>query len=285
MSLDFAVTQILNGITMSVLLILISLGLSVVLGLMRILNMAHGELFILGAFTGVWLKEAGLGFWPSLLVAPLALGLLGLVIHELLLRRLYARASATVLATYGLGLVIRQLLQIAMGVRPHAVGLPLSGSVTLFGFAYPAYRVFIIVAGTALILGVVLLYLRSTFGIQIRAAIHNPQLASAVGIDTVRVNATSFALGAAIAGLAGALLAPLIPVGPASGMGYLVRVFFIVIVGGGGSVLGTIPAGIIIGGGESLLQLVMSPFAAEVGILVIGTVIAYFRPKGLVTPH
>ncbi len=284
MSLDFAVRQVLNGATMSVLLILISLGLSVVFGLMKLLNMAHGELFILGAFIPVWLRTVGLGFWPSLVVAPIALGCFGLLIYQLLLRRLYRQATATVLTTYGLGLMIRQLLQITMGVRPHTVGNPVSGMVDLFGFAYPAYRVFIIVAGTVLILVIVLLYLRSTFGVQIRAAVHNRELAAALGIDTARVSATSFVIGAALAGLAGALLAPLIPVGPASGLGYLVRVFFIVIVGGGGSLLGTIPGGIIIGGGETLLQLVMSPFAAEVGILIVGVVIAYFRPKGLVTP-
>lgn len=283
MVLDFAARQLLNGATMSVLLILISLGLSVVYGLMKMLNMAHGEFFILGAFTVLWLTDARLGFWPSIVVAPVALGLFGLLVQRVLVKFLYGKPTATILATWGLGMIIRQSLQITMGPRPHMVPNPLPGSVHLLGVDYPAYRVFVIVAGAALILAIVWLYLKTTFGLEIRAAIHNRELAAALGINTERINALSFVIGSALAGLAGALLCPLIPVGPLTGLSYLIKVFFVIIVGGAGSLIGTVVGGLVIGGGESLLQLVLSPLAAEIMILIIAVVIISLKPRGLIT--
>ncbi len=285
MALDFATRQLLNGATMSILLILVSLGLSVVYGLMKMLNMAHGEFFILGAFAVLWLTGANLGFWPSVVLAPLAMGLFGFLVERVLVKFLYGKPTAAILATWGLGIIIRQSLQITMGPRPHMVPSPLAGSFHLLGVDYPAYRVFVIVAGAVLILTIVWFYLKTTFGLQIRAAIHNRELASALGINTERITTLSFVIGSALAGLAGALLCPLIPVGPLTGLSYLIKVFFVIIVGGAGSLIGTVVGGFVIGGGESLLQLALSPLAAEIVILIIAVVIISFKPRGLITHH
>lgn len=283
MGLDFAARQLLNGATMSLLLILISLGLSVVYGLMRMLNMAHGEFFILGAFSVVWLNELRLSFWLGLVVAPVFLGLFGYLIQRVLVKFLYDKPNATILATWGLGMIIRQALQIIMGPRPHIIPSPLAGSVHLLGVDYPAYRLFVIAAGSVLIAIIVWLYLGTTFGLEIRAAIYNRELTSALGINTERINAISFVVGSALAGLAGAMLCPLVNVAPLTGLNYLIKVFFVIIVGGAGSLLGTVVGGIIIGGGESLLQMILSPLGAEIGILVIAVVIISLRPRGLIS--
>lgn len=285
MELDFAARQLLNGATMSILLILISLGLSVVYGLMKMLNMAHGEFFILGAYSVLWLTELRLNFWLGLIVAPVVVGLFGLLVHKVLAKFLYNKPTATILATWGLGMIIRQTLQMTMGPRPHMVPSPFPGAVYLLGVDYPAYRVFVIAAGALLVLTIIWLYLKTTFGLQIRAAIHNRELTSAIGINTERINAVSFVIGSALAGLAGALLSPLIPVGPLNGLSYLIKVFFVIIVGGAGSLVGTVVGGLVIGGGESMLQLFLSPLAAEIGILVIAVVIICFKPKGLISNH
>jgi len=280
--LEFAARNLLNGATISVLLILLSLGLSVIYGLMKMLNMAHGEFFILGAFSVLLLMRLKIGFWLGVALAPVIMGVFGLLVYKVLFKSLYGKPTATILATWGLSMIIRQSLQITMGARPHVVENPFPGAVSLLGVQYPAYRVFIIAAGTLLILTIVWLYLRTTFGLQIRAAIHNRELTSALGINTERINTFSFVIGSALAGLAGALLAPLIPVGPLTGLSYLIKVFFVIIVGGAGSLIGTVVGGLVIGGGESLLQLFLSPLGAEIAILVLAVVLISLRPSGLV---
>jgi branched-chain amino acid transport system permease protein/urea transport system permease protein len=264
-----------------VILALIALGLSVIFGLMRILNMAHGEFFILGGYAVLWITSLGLTFWAGLMFAPLVVGLLGYVVYQGLVRRLVASFTATLLATWGLSIIIRQLIQIVAGPRPYSVDAPFSGSITIGGLQYPAYRAFIIGAGIAILTGTVLLYYRTSFGLQIRAAIHNREMAAALGIDTQRINAISFFVGSALAGLAGALLSPLVPLAPFAGLAFLVDSFFVILVGGVGSVLGAPAGGLVIGGGESALQFGVSPLMADILILVIAVVIVSFRPQGL----
>jgi branched-chain amino acid transport system permease protein/urea transport system permease protein len=281
MDVEFIVKQLLNGLSLSVILALIALGLSVIFGLMRILNMAHGEFFILGGYALLWVTSIGLTFWVGLIAAPLAVGVLGFVLYQGLLRRLAVSFTAALLATWGLSIIIRQLIQIVAGPRPYSVDEPFSGSISIGGLQYPAYRAFIIVAGVAILTGTVLLYYRTSFGLQIRAAIHNREMAAALGIDTQRINGISFFVGAALAGLAGALLSPLIPLAPFAGLAFLVDSFFVILVGGVGSVLGTPAGGLVIGGGESMLQFGVSPLMADILILVIAVAIVSFRPQGL----
>jgi branched-subunit amino acid ABC-type transport system permease component len=177
MDAEFIARQLLNGLSLSVILALIALGLSVIFGLMRILNMAHGEFFILGGYGLLWVTSIGLTFWLGLVAAPLAVGVLGFALYQGLLRRLAASFTAGLLATWGLSIIIRQLIQIVAGPRPYSVDEPFSGSISIGGLQYPAYRAFIIVAGIAILGGTVLLYYRTSFGLQIRAAIHDREMA------------------------------------------------------------------------------------------------------------
>jgi branched-chain amino acid transport system permease protein/urea transport system permease protein len=278
---EFVTRQLLNGLSVSVILALIALGLSVIFGLMRILNMAHGEFFILGGYGALWVTSLGLTFWLGIVFAPLAVGLLGYLLYQRLIRHLAASFTAALLATWGLSIIIRQLIQIVAGPRPYNVDEPFGGSVSVGSFQYPAYRAFIILVGVAILAGTVLLYYRTSFGLQIRAAIHNREMAAALGINTQRVNALSFFVGSALAGLAGALLSPLIPLAPFAGLAFLVDSFFVILVGGVGSVLGTPAGGVVIGGGESVLQFGLSPLMADIVILLVAIVIVSVRPQGL----
>lgn len=281
MDVEFISRQLLNGLSVSVILALIALGLSVIFGLMRILNMAHGEFFILGGYGVLWVTSMGLTFWLGIIAAPLAVGLLGYLLYQGLIRHLAASFTAALLATWGLSIIMRQLIQIIAGPRPYSVDEPFGGSISIGSLQYPAYRAFIILAGVAILAGTVLLYYRTSFGLQIRAAIHNREMAAALGINTQRVNALSFLVGSALAGLAGALLSPLIPLAPFAGLAFLVDSFFVILVGGVGSVLGTPAGGVVIGGGESLLQFGLSPLLADILILVVAVVIVSVRPRGL----
>jgi urea transport system permease protein len=281
MDVEFVARQLLNGVSLSVILALIALGLSVVFGLMRILNMAHGEFFILGGYGLLWVTTLGISFWGGVVAAPLFVGVVGYLLYRGLIRRLAASFTATILATWGLSIVIRQLIQIIAGPRPYTVKEPFSGSITLGSFQYPAYRGFIILAGLAILAGTILLYFRTSFGLQIRAAIHNREMAAALGINTERVNGISFFVASALAGLAGALLSPLIPLSPFAGLAFLVDSFFVVLVGGVGSVFGAPAGGLVIGGGESILQFGVSPLMADILILVIAVLIVSVRPRGI----
>ncbi len=279
---SYLVREFLNALTLSFILILISLGLSIIFGLMRILNMAHGEFVILGAYVVVWVTSVGGGFWLGVVTAPLVMGLFGLLFQKALLKYLYRNWTTAILVTWGAGMIIRQGLQLVMGARPYAVANPLPGAETIFGLDYPAYRIAIILIGAAIVVAVLWVHMRTTLGLQIRLAMQNREMAAALGIDTDRINSFAFAVGTALAGLAGALLSPLIPVGPLTGLHYLVDCFFVIILGGASHLFGTIAGGGVIGGGESLLQSVFSPVTAEIMIYLIAIVILALRPQGLV---
>jgi len=279
---SFVLRQLFGGLTLSFILVLVALGLSVIFGLMRILNMAHGEFFILGAYVVVWITSAGGNFWVAVLAAPIALGLAGYVFQKGLLRALQRDPNVALLVTWGVGMIVRQTLQIIMGPAGLYVLSPFPGSVSVFGMQYPLYRVVMMGISAGIFVLLVFLYLRSRFGLRLRATIHNREMASAIGINVERVAATSFVMGSSLAGLAGALVSPLIPVAPLTGLTYLIKSFFIVVVGGAGHLLGTLAGGIVIGGGESVFQFFVNPVMAEMLVFFMALVIVGIRPQGLI---
>jgi branched-chain amino acid transport system permease protein/urea transport system permease protein len=278
----YIVREVLNAATVSIILILISLGLSVIFGLMRILNTAHGEFVILGAYVVVGVTRGGGSFWLGVAVAPVALALFGYLFQKSLLRFLYRNWTTAILVTWGASIIIRQVLQLSLGPRPWAVANPFPGSIELLDVQYPMYRIVIIAIGLALLAGIWWAVMRTTLGLQVRLAIQNREMAAALGIDTQRINAFAFVVGAALAGLAGALVSPLVPVGPLTGLHYLIDCFFVIILGGAGDLLGTLAGGAVIGGGESILQIVTKPVIAEIMIYVVAIALLCLRPQGLV---
>lgn len=262
-------------------LVLVALGLVVVFGLMGVINMAHGEFFLFGAYGVFVLTGAGVPFAMAAALSAVAVGLFGLVVEALLIRHLVRRTLDTILATWGLSIVLKQAVVLVFGPASVSVALPLEGSVDLGPVSYPAYRLAVMAVAVVVITAVVVLYRRTGFGLAIRASIERPAMAAALGIDTRRVYRASFAVGAATAGLAGALVAPLVSVDPQMGLGYLVPAFLAILVGGAGSVAGVLGGGAIVGGLDGGLSMFVSPVAAQILVFAFAVVLIRLRPRGL----
>ena len=262
-------------------LVLVALGLAVVFRLMRVINMAHGEFFLLGAYGVHLLTGAGLWFWVAAVVSAGAVALFGVAVEALLIRHLARRTIDTILATWGLSIVVKQAVVLWFGPASVSVALPLAGTVALGPVDYPAYRLAVMAASIALLLALALLYRGTGFGLAARACLEQPEMAEALGIDTHRVHRLSFTVGAGVAGLAGAMVAPLASIDPQMGLGWLVPGFLAVLVGGAGSLAGVFTGGAVIGGLDGGLSFGVSPVAAQILVLAIAVLVIRLRPRGL----
>jgi urea transport system permease protein len=276
--------QLFNAVSAVSLLALVALGLFIVFGMMKVINMAHGEFFMLGAYAMWWLLERGSNFWLNLVFAALLVGLFGIVLERTVVQRLYARGDlSTLLATFGLSILLQRGIAIAFGDRPQFVASPISGGPTILGNTYPTYQVLSLLLAIAVIAAVLLLFLRTDFGLRARATILNPRMAAALGVDTVRMNALSFALGSALAGFAGALAAPLVSVVPTMGLDWVVRSFLVVIVAGVGSIWAALGGAAIVGGWETGFTAAFDATYAQITVLIIVWALVLIRPRGLFT--
>ena len=195
--MDSATTLILNALTLISILALVALGLAIIYGLMNVINLAHGEFVTIGAYTLVMVQQLGGSFWLALIVAPITGFLIGSFIEVALIRRLYARPIATILATWGLSLILQQVIQLYFGPAPQRVVEPFVGAVDVLGASYPAYRLFLIGAAIAVFLLVALVFRFTSFGLDIRAVIQNSRMAESLGVDASSVYRNAFGLGAA----------------------------------------------------------------------------------------
>jgi urea transport system permease protein len=275
-------TDVLNLVVAALFTVQVALGLTIIFGVMRVINMAHGEFFMLGAFTVVVATDAGLHPWIAIALAPVVLGLFGMVVERGIIRRLYVRRDlSTLLATFALSVVLQQGARLIWGPQSRTVPSPVGGTVGILGAVYPTYR--LVAAGIALavVAGVALLLYRSPFGIRVRATIENAEVAASLGTDTSRIATLAFGLGTALAGLAGALMAPFVGVVYSMGLEQTVRSFLVVITGGMGSIAGTLGGGMLIGGGESALGVPFSGTVAKILVLLAAIVVMLLRPQGL----
>ena len=272
----------LNALTIIGILALIGLGLTISFGLMNVTNLAHGEFVTVGAFTVYVVQSLGGSFWLGLVFAPLAAAVVGVLLEWLVLRHLYERPAAVILATLGASLVIQQSLEFVFGHGAKPVSAPFSGTVDLGLTAYPAHRVLVILVSFAALASVYFIMRRTGFGLDMRTVIQNRDMAEAVGINTLRTFAVAFAFGAALAGLAGALIAPLASVLPQMGIAYLANAFFVVIVGGAGSVGGVLAGSSFIGGLTTFFNYQLDPSLSQALVLLAAIIMVRLRPHGIV---
>jgi urea transport system permease protein len=280
--------QLFNGISVASILLLAALGLALSFGLMRVINMAHGEMLMLGgylSYISISIFGKGAGFIVGLFVAFVGTALMVVT----LLRRLYGRPLDTLLATWGVSLILQQAARSIFGPVGVEVTAPawLSGSLSLggtalTGFALPAVRVFIIVLAGLVLGGMALIFARTRLGLLVRAVHQNRAMAEALGANTRLVDLAVFSLGTGIAGLAGAALALIAPVTPTVGQSYIVYAFLVVIVGGLGSLTGTLFAALLVGIFSAVTQIFTSVSVADVLLLVAVIVFLQFRPRGIV---
>ena len=280
--LGFWVLQGLNALQLSMLLFLLSVGLTVIFGLMHFVNLAHGSLYALGAYAAAT-AGAAIGFWGGLLVAPLAVAALGVVLYLVFIRRMRrAGPMAQVLVTFGLIFVMLDLTRIIWGAQALSAPVPalLAGRLTILGVEYPAYRLFVIALGLA-IWGVLALVLsRTQIGAMIRAGVDNDSMAACMGIDVEKMFFLVFCVGCALAGLAGAVAAPLLSVTPDMGLQILIPTLIVIVIGGLGSLKGAI-AGSLIYGVVQTFGAVLFPQLASILIYGLLAAVLILRPAGL----
>jgi urea transport system permease protein len=279
--MEMVIPVILNSLTLISILLMVSMGLAIIFGLMNIINLAHGEFVTIGAFTLVAVQAAGGSFWLALVLAPMVGYVFGLVLEKLLISRIAQNPLHAILVTWGLSLIIQQVLQLTFGPEPQRVTGPFPGSLTFGDIQYPAYRLFLIAFALAAFAVVIVALRRSRFGLDLRASIQSAEIASVMGVDPGRTNARAFALGAALAALAGVLIAPLTAVTAFMGVNYLARSFFVVLVGGAGSIGGVAAGSAIIGGLETVLTYQIPPTVAQASVLAVAIIILRFRPRGI----
>ena len=259
----------LDAANFILIIILVAMGLVIIFGLMNVINLAHGELFLLGAYTLVMVERIGGNFVLGLLLAPLLVGWVGVLLEASVIRHVYHRFLDTILATWGLSIAIKQGVIILFGPASHTVTAPLQFSVNLFGIAYPAYRLFIMAVALIVIALTFLVFFRTHFGLAARGAIANRDMASCLGINTRRLDRLTFAFGAALAGLAGAVMAPLMSVDPQMGLGFLIPAFLAILIGGAGHLGGTLVGASIIGGTDTVAANLWSPVLAQITVFTM----------------
>ena len=283
--LDQILIQTINGIVTGMILALVASGLTLIFGIMDVVNFAHGELFMLGAYVGVTTVVATGSFWLALLVATVVIALLGAVIQITTLRPLLGRDPlTTILATFGLSLVLQNYALWQFGPVARKIPEPVSGHFPLFYLDYPWYR--LVIAGlSAAIIGALWLFLKyGTYGIWIRATTQDRVMASAMGIPVPWVHTAVFAIGAGMAAASGVLFGPLVGVNHAMGLDWVLKAFIVVVVGGMGNLGGSIAAAIFVSLLEAYASLWVSPAQAVIVSFVVLILTLLFRPTGLFVP-
>lgn len=281
--MDFAIKFIFDMAAFTSVMVLIVLGLGVIASMMGIFNFAHGELVLLGAYTVYLCDEHGLGAWTGVILAPFVVGAVGLILERTIIRRFYATPIIAMLGTYAIGLIIREIVRGLLGGHYKAIPEPISGAFAVGGLEFSIWRSFIIATTLAVIAGCYLLLSRTSIGLRVRGALENPMLARACGISTGRLYALTFAFGAALAGLAGALIVPLYALSADIGIRFLVQAFLSVMLGGVGTFEGPVLGAAAVGGMAAGLPWVVIPVLADPLVFVIALAIVRLRPQGFIT--
>ncbi|CAM3868852.1 branched-chain amino acid ABC transporter permease [Bordetella tumulicola] len=275
--------QVFTGLALGAIYTLLAVGLSLIFGMLTVVNFAHGAFFMVGAYAGYSLYQYVPNFWLCLVGVPLITGLIGIVAERFLVRPLYGRGiDYPLLLTFGLAYVMVELVRIQFGKQGLPVDTPelLQGSVDVLIGHFPLYRLFVI-GITAVVLAALWLFIEKTsFGLIVRAGARDPEIVRVLGIDIAKVWLIVFGIGTGIAGLAGYLSSPMQGITPEMGGSVLIVAFVVTVVGGMGSLTGAVVAGLLVGVVESLAAL-FAPEAAKVSMFVIMAVVLLVRPLGL----
>jgi urea transport system permease protein len=282
--MDFLIQQFFTGLSIASILLLVALGLSIIYGAMGVINLAHGEFVMLGAYTA-WLLQSqlGLGLLASLVLIFAVVAVLGWLMERGVIRYLYKRPLDTILATWGLAVILQQAVRLIAGGELRYVEMPglLSGSVPVAGVDVSLYRIFIFFMVAGLFGLTWYLMQRTDIGMKLRAVIQDRDVAASFGINADRVYALTFAYGAGLAGLAGALVSPLKSVSPEMGTAYVVDAFMVVVLGGVESLLGSVASAFLIGELNGILAFLSNDTVAKAVVFLAIIVVIRFRPQGL----
>lgn len=271
--------QVLDIVTTAAILYAVAAGLLIVFGVMKIINFAHGGFLTIGGYSALIVTWLGWNPWWSLAFA-LAIGMLcGAIVERLVMRPLYARPLDAILATWGLGIVVGQLITLEFGREVQFVQSPISGAMSILGESYSQYRLILVVLAVALALAMGLVLNGTTLGLRTRAVIMNENLARGLGINSGLVRFATFSIGSGLAALAGALITPLSSVDPNMGVPWLVNAFMLVLVSGM-SLVSLAVSCLVLGGAQVLVSTYGNPVAGGLTIVVLSALLLRFRPQG-----
>ena len=277
------IVQLLNAMQLSMLLFLLSIGLTVIFGLMHFVNLAHGVLYAMGAFVGVSIASWSGSYWLALLLAPLAVTAMSVLLYRGLIHRMRKAGHMNqVLVTFGLIFVFIDIFRIVWGDIELGMDAPaiLSGRSEIFGVAYPTYRLFVIATGLVVMAALALVLARTPIGAMIRAGVDNDAMASCLGIDVEKLFFMVFCLGCGLAGLAGVVAAPILSVTTYMGVSIMIPTLIVVVIGGLGSLAGAIAGSLLVGFIQTF-GAVLAPQLAAMSIYVLLAAVLVLRPQGL----
>lgn len=289
MSTLLLLEQCLNGLQLGVMLFLMAAGLTLVFGIMNLVNLAHGSLYMIGAYLAATLVQATGSFGLGILLALAGTAAIGVALEMTVLRTLYARSHLEqVLATFGLILTINETVKIIWGPQAYFMALPdsLNGSVEIIpGAPYPAFRLAIILVGLLVAIGLYFLIARTRLGMLIRAGASNRAMVGALGVNIALLYSLIFGLGAALAGLAGMMAGPIFAIEIGMGEPVLIRAFVVIVIGGIGSVRGAFIAALLVGLADTFGRILLPPAIAEMTIYMLMAAVLFWRPRGLFPAH
>jgi branched-chain amino acid transport system permease protein len=278
---EFVFALAVNGLVWGLIIALIALGLSIIFGLLDIINVAHGDFFMLGTVGGLVVAVGTGSFWLALAIVPLIGLAIGAVIERLVIRPTLRQAALTIVTTFGLSMIIQEMVRAIYGPQPRRMAAPIEGTVPVFGIDYEIYRLCAAVFAALCLLAFFLFLNHTKLGTWIRAVRHDPETATALGVPVATVTAFTFALGTAMAFLGGVIAAPITTVEFRTGVDVLPFCFMAVIIGGLGNLQGTVAAAIMLAVLEGLVTSVVEPTTARIVSLAFMSAVLLLRPHGL----
>lgn len=276
------IQQLLNGISNSSVLFLTSIGLVIIFGMMDVVNNAHGEFIMIGAYVAcVSVNVLHIPFAIAAILAAIIAGGVGIVIERLLIKKLYGKVAETLLVTFALEYILQQLVRMIFGPENQTMEVPLKGQLIMGSVSVPYYNILLIVLALAVLGMTLLLFFKTTFGMQLRAINQNRDMTQCLGVNVSKINMFTFAYGAALAGFSGALIAPIKSVYPGMGPAFNVDGFLVVILGGLNSIIGSFASSFVINESITIMSGYMSQIVSKLLIFVVIIVVVRFRPNGL----
>lgn len=273
-----------DGLSFSAILLIVALGLAITFGVMKVINLAHGELIMIGAYTAYVVTTLfNLPYMLAIMAAFCTAALVGMLMEIIVIKRLYGRPLETLLATVGISIILQEVVRLLFGTVAKSVVAPFGQSISIGGIIVPYYRLFVILFSILLVVALVLLLYKTRFGMQLRSVSQNREMSQCLGINTSVIDTLTFALGSGLAGIAGAIIAPMRTVSPTMGSEYLMDSFMVVVLGGVGSIAGTNLGALIIGEANQLLTTLGTATFAKFMIFVLIIITIRFRPEGLLS--
>lgn len=281
MELDYLVTILLSSLSSASILLIAGIGLAVVFGLMGVINLAHSEFLMIGAYAALTVTKAGVPYILSIPIAVMLTMSIGAIVEVFIVRRLYGRLFDTMLATWGLSMFFMQLIVVIFGTSTVSIATVTKFNISIGEYSLDGYRILMILVAALMFLFVYMLMTKTVYGMKARASIQQPEMAQAIGIDSNRINTLTFSIGCGLAGFAGAVLLPLVPATPTMGLAFAVKSFLAVVVAGPVALTGIVITTLGLGGGSSITASFLSSVIGEVFFFLVTALLLWRYPFGI----